>query len=86
MALAQIEFIVENSRHKVELDKQPPSSGYTVTVDGKIHSIIPANGLGFKTRFALFDGFCTVSGITLGWLCTSDRILMKQTSTTPAAR
>ncbi len=64
MALAQIEFIAENSRHKVELDKQPSSAGCIVTVDGEPHSAIPANCLGFKTRFALFDGFCTVSGIT----------------------
>ena len=74
MALAQIEFIAENSRHKVELNKESSSSGYTVTVDGEPHSVIGANGLGLKTRFALFDGFCTVSGIILCRLCTSYRI------------
>ena len=86
MALAQIEFIAENARHKVELDKQPSSGGYTVSVDGQPHSVISTSGPGFRTRFALFDGFCTVSGITLGWFYTRYRIQMKQRNMTPAAR
>ena len=59
MVIARADFKVQGVPHRVELEKQQPLSGYVVTVDGETHCVIPAKGLGFRRRFALFDGTCT---------------------------
>ena len=78
MVLAQVEFIAEEARHQVALERQPSATGCLVKVDGKTQMSISIRV--FKKRFALLGGFCTVSGVDLGRFFTRYKIKIEQPS------
>jgi hypothetical protein len=85
MVIAEATFRVGDVPHRIELETLPAATEYVVRVDGDTHTVIPVRGLGFRRRFALFNGVCTVSLLRLGGQYRRCTIKMQQPSRTVTA-